>query len=99
MIIFKCRFTGDEMLTDAFEPKPVKDEKGEEVPGLFQIQSQRINKVRPFLVNCIRYRKKRYISFFVADTNRFMFHLSIGTYHIITLTHETGHILIVSTFL
>ena len=64
MIIFKCRFTGDEMLTDAFEPKPVKD-----VPGLFQIQSQRINKVRPFLVNCIRYRKKRYISFFVADTN------------------------------
>jgi Translationally controlled tumour protein len=45
MIIFKCRFTNDEMLSDAFKPGPVKDETGEEVPGLIQIQSQKVNKV------------------------------------------------------
>lgn len=30
MIIYKCRFTGDEMLSDAFKPGPVKDDDGNE---------------------------------------------------------------------
>lgn len=46
MIIFKCRFTGDEMCSDAFKPGPVKDAEGNEVPGLMQIQSEKVNKVR-----------------------------------------------------
>ena len=46
MIIYKCRFTGDEMLSDAFKPGPVKDDEGNEVPGLIQIQSQKVNKAR-----------------------------------------------------
>ena len=46
MIIYKCRFTGDEMLSDAFKPQPVKDDEGNEVPGLIQILSQKVNKVR-----------------------------------------------------
>jgi hypothetical protein len=46
MIIYKCRFTGDEMLSDAFKPTPVKDADGNEVEGLIQIQSQKVNKVR-----------------------------------------------------
>jgi hypothetical protein len=45
MIIYKCRFSGDEMLSDAFKPVPVKDEDGNEVPGLIQIQSQKVSKV------------------------------------------------------
>jgi Translationally controlled tumour protein len=45
MIIFKCRFTGDEMLSDAFKPEPVKDDEGNEVVGLIKIQSQKVNKV------------------------------------------------------
>lgn len=45
MIIYKCRFTGDEMLSDAFKPVPVVDEEGNEVEGLIQIQSQKVNKV------------------------------------------------------
>jgi hypothetical protein len=46
MIIFKCRFTGDEMLSDAFKPTPVKDSDGNIVEGLIQIKSQKVNKVR-----------------------------------------------------
>ena len=46
MIIYKCRFTGDEMLSDAFKPSSVKDAEGNEVEGLIQIQSQKVNKVR-----------------------------------------------------
>jgi Translationally controlled tumour protein len=45
MIIYKCRFTGDEMCSDAFKPVPVKDEDGTVVEGLMQIQSQKVNKV------------------------------------------------------
>jgi hypothetical protein len=44
MIIYKCRFTGDEMCSDAFKPSPVLDDDGEEVPGLFCIQSAKVNK-------------------------------------------------------
>lgn len=47
MIIYKCRFTGDEMCSDAFKPFPVKDEDGNEVEGLIQITSQKVNKVSP----------------------------------------------------
>lgn len=46
MIIYKCRFTGDEMCSDAFKPRPVKDDDGNEVPGLMEIDSQKVNKVR-----------------------------------------------------
>jgi hypothetical protein len=46
MIIYKCRFTGDEMCSDAFKPGPVKDDEGNIVEGLMQIQSQKVNKVR-----------------------------------------------------
>jgi hypothetical protein len=43
MIIYKCRFTEDEMCSDAFKPQPVMD--GDEVvPGLFEIESQKVNK-------------------------------------------------------
>jgi hypothetical protein len=45
MIIYKCRFSNDEMLSDAFKPQPVVDDAGAEVEGLFQIQSQKVNKV------------------------------------------------------
>jgi hypothetical protein len=44
MIIYKCRFSGDEMLTDAFKPGPVHDTEGNEVPGLIQIQSEKVPK-------------------------------------------------------
>lgn len=50
MIIYKCRFTNDEMLSDAFKPTPVKDDEGNEVPGLIKIQSQKVNKVRTYLL-------------------------------------------------
>ena len=33
------------MLSDAFKPAPVKDDDGNEVVGLFQIKSQKVNKV------------------------------------------------------
>lgn len=45
MIIFKCRFSGDEMLSDAFKPAPVLDNDGNVVEGLMQVQSQKVNKV------------------------------------------------------
>jgi hypothetical protein len=45
MIIFKCRFTGDEMCSDAFKPYPVKDDDGNIVEGLMQIDSIKVNKV------------------------------------------------------
>ena len=45
MIIYKCRFTNDEMCSDAFKPSPVKDEEGNIVEGLFQIESIKVNKV------------------------------------------------------
>jgi hypothetical protein len=51
MLLYKCRFTGDEMLTDAFKPVPVKDDDGNEVPGLFQIESQKVNKVGPRFID------------------------------------------------
>jgi hypothetical protein len=44
MIIYKCRFSGDEMLTDAFKPGPVTNTEGNVVPGLIQIQSQKVPK-------------------------------------------------------
>ena len=34
------------MLSDAFKPVPVKDSDGNEVEGLIEIQSQKVNKVR-----------------------------------------------------
>ena len=46
MIIYRCRWTGDEMCSDAFKPRPVKDSEGNEVPGLMEIDSEKINKVR-----------------------------------------------------
>jgi hypothetical protein len=55
MIIYKCRFTGDEMLSDAFKPTPVKDADGNEVEGLIQIQSQKVNKVRRHHFECLLY--------------------------------------------
>merc|ERR1711935_963928 len=36
--------TSDEMCSDAFSPTPVLNDDGEEVPGLFEIQSAKINK-------------------------------------------------------
>jgi len=44
MIIYKCRFTGDEICSDAFKPIPVLNADGEEVPGLFEIESTKVNK-------------------------------------------------------
>lgn len=45
MIIYKCRFTGDEMCSDAFKPLAVKDDDGNIVEGLMQIDSIKVNKV------------------------------------------------------
>lgn len=50
MILYKCRFTGDEMLSDAFKPIPVVDANGEVVPGLIEIESMRVNKVSAFRI-------------------------------------------------
>ncbi len=45
MIIYTCRFTGDEMCSDAFLPYSVTDDvTGDTVPGLFQVDSQKVNK-------------------------------------------------------
>ena len=33
------------MCSDAFKPRPVKDSEGNEVPGLMEIDSEKINKV------------------------------------------------------
>lgn len=49
MIIYKCRFSGDEMLTDAFKPGPVTNTEGNIVPGLIQIQSQKVPKASTVL--------------------------------------------------
>jgi hypothetical protein len=49
MIIYKCRFSGDEMLTDAFKPGPVTNTEGNVVPGLIQIQSQKVPKASTVL--------------------------------------------------
>lgn len=43
MLLYKCRFTHDELCSDAFKPVPVLKD-GEEVPGLFEIESTKINK-------------------------------------------------------
>jgi Translationally controlled tumour protein len=50
MILYKCRFTHDEMLTDAFKPRPVVDDEGNVVEGLIEIDSQKVNKVRVIVV-------------------------------------------------
>ena len=34
------------MCSDAFKPRPVKDKEGNEVPGLMEIDSEKVNKVR-----------------------------------------------------
>jgi hypothetical protein len=39
MIVFKDVISGDEMMTDAFAHKPVLNDDGEEVPGLFMVES------------------------------------------------------------
>ncbi|GMH59658.1 hypothetical protein TrST_g2977 [Triparma strigata] len=44
MIIYKCRITGDEMLSDAYKILPVVGDDGEEVPGLMEIESQIVAK-------------------------------------------------------
>jgi len=44
MIIYKCRFTNDEMMSDAFKPEPVLDEAGEEIPGIFAVSSCKVSK-------------------------------------------------------
>mmetsp|Transcript_13125 Transcript_13125/g.26191 ORF Transcript_13125/g.26191 Transcript_13125/m.26191 type:complete len:180 (-) Transcript_13125:230-769(-) len=44
MLLFKCRVTGDECLSDAFKPTPVLDADGEEVVGLIEIPSTQVNK-------------------------------------------------------
>mmetsp|Transcript_47143 Transcript_47143/g.69847 ORF Transcript_47143/g.69847 Transcript_47143/m.69847 type:complete len:182 (-) Transcript_47143:363-908(-) len=44
MLIYRCRFSGDEMCSDAFKPLPVVDADGNEVPCLMQVQSQKVNK-------------------------------------------------------
>lgn len=46
MILYKCRFTNDEMLSSAFGPRPVIDDEGNVVEGLIEIDSQKVNKVR-----------------------------------------------------
>jgi Translationally controlled tumour protein len=46
MILYKCRFTHDEMLSDAFKPVPVVDADGNVVEGLIEIESEKVNKVR-----------------------------------------------------
>ena len=58
MIIYKCRFTGDEMCSDAFKPGPVLDADGKAIEGLMQIQSQKVNKVRSCMCVCVCYASR-----------------------------------------
>ena len=44
MIIYTCRVTGDEMLSDAYKPVDVIDADGEVVPELMEIESMTVNK-------------------------------------------------------
>ena len=44
MIIFTCKITGDEMLTDAYKVEDVTDDEGNVVPGLMEIESQIVAK-------------------------------------------------------
>jgi hypothetical protein len=45
MLIFKCRITGDEMISDAYKINPVIDpDTKEEVPELFECESQIVAK-------------------------------------------------------
>ena len=59
MILYKCRFTHDEMLSDAFKPVPVVDADGNVVEGLIEIESEKVNKVRAttLLWHCCRVGK------------------------------------------
>jgi hypothetical protein len=75
MIIYKCRFTGDEMLSDAFKPTPVLDEEGNEVPGLIQIQSQKVNKVRATR------RRKKLMWFDCDECPAFIYLLHLEFFH------------------
>lgn len=44
MLIYTCRVTGDEMISDAYDLNPVKDAEGNEVPELFECESMSVNK-------------------------------------------------------
>lgn len=44
MIIFKCRVTGDEMISDAYKPADVIGEDGEPVPELMEVESLTVAK-------------------------------------------------------
>ena len=44
MLIYTCKITGDEMLTDAYNIEDVKDDEGNVVPGLIEIESQIVAK-------------------------------------------------------
>ena len=43
MLIYTCRVTGDEMISDAYKLRPVMNE-GEEVPGLMECDSLQVTK-------------------------------------------------------
>mmetsp|Transcript_10879 Transcript_10879/g.16067 ORF Transcript_10879/g.16067 Transcript_10879/m.16067 type:complete len:181 (-) Transcript_10879:425-967(-) len=42
MLVYKDLFTGDELMSDSHKINPVVDEDGEEVPGLFEVESRTI---------------------------------------------------------
>ena len=51
MIIYKCRITGDEMLSDAYKILPVVGDDGEEVPGLMEVRRKRMY---TWNIHCLR---------------------------------------------
>lgn len=55
MLLYRCRFTGDEMLSSAFNPRPVVDDEGNVVEGLIEIDSQKVNKVSMSLFTAYTY--------------------------------------------
>mmetsp|Transcript_5097 Transcript_5097/g.7041 ORF Transcript_5097/g.7041 Transcript_5097/m.7041 type:complete len:181 (+) Transcript_5097:141-683(+) len=42
MIVYQDIFTEDELISDSYKHEPVIDEDGEEVPGLFEVESRTI---------------------------------------------------------
>lgn len=44
MLVWQDIFTDDEVMSDSFKVSPVVDEEGNEVSGLFQVQSKQVSK-------------------------------------------------------
>ncbi|CAH0479202.1 unnamed protein product [Peronospora belbahrii] len=44
MLVWQDIFTDDEVMSDSFKASPCKDMEGNEVPGMFQVESKTVSK-------------------------------------------------------